>query len=166
MSTMTFQGRVTKDAELETTPSGAKYARINFVYTYGMKKQGEQYKPSQFFQATLWGQQAERMIDWLVKGSRFLVVADDVNVRSYTKNNGEAAYSLEGRVLKIEFLAGGRDENQQQDQQQPRQAPAQQQQQAPRHQPNAYEQQSRGGGLAEPDDIPFNQMGGRKGHYL
>lgn len=143
MATLTFQGRVTKDAELETTPSGAKYARINFVYTYGMKKQGEQYKPSQFFQATLWGQQAERMIDWLVKGSRFLVVADDVNVRSYTKNNGEAAYSLEGRILKIDFLNTGKDEQQGGDQQ-PRQAP--QQQQAPRQQPNAYEQQSRGGG--------------------
>lgn len=164
MATLTFQGRVTKDAELETTQSGTTYARINFVYTYGMKKQGEQYKPSQFFQATLWGQQAERMIDWLVKGSRFLVVADDVNVRSYTKNNGEAAYSLEGRILKIEFLNTGESQGQGNDQQ-PRQAP-QQQQQAPRQQPNAYEQQSRGGGLAEPDDIPFNQMGGRKGHYL
>lgn len=159
MATLTFQGRVTKDAELETTPSGAKYARINFVYTYGMKKQGEQYKPSQFFQATLWGQQAERMIDWLVKGSRFLVVADDVNVRSYTKNNGEAAYSLEGRILKIDFLNTGKDDNQGGDQH-PRQAPAQQQQapqqQAPRQQPNAYEQQSRGGGFADPDgEIPF-----------
>lgn len=154
MATLTFQGRVTKDAELETTPSGAKYARINFVYTYGMKKQGEQYKPSQFFQATLWGQQAERMIDWLVKGSRFLVVADDVNVRSYTKNNGEAAYSLEGRILKIDFLNTGENQAQGNDQQ-PRQAP-QQQQQAPRQQPNAYEQQSRGGGFEDPDErIPF-----------
>lgn len=153
MATLTFQGLVTKDAELETTPSGAKYARINFVYTYGMKKQGEQYKPSQFFQATLWGQQAERMIDWLVKGSRFLVVADDVNVRSYTKNNGEAAYSLEGRILKIDFLNTGKDEQQGGDQQ-PRQAP-QKQQQAPCQQPNAYEQQSRGGGFEDPDGIPF-----------
>ncbi len=160
---MIFQGRLTRDAELRYSGTGAAVANLNFVYSYGMKKEGQQYKPSQFVRAVMFGQQAERLIEYLKKGSRFLVVLDDVHVEPFQKQSGETSYNLEGKIIKIEFLNTGENQAQGNDQQ-PRQAP--QQQQAPRQQPNAYEQQSRGGGLVEPDDIPFNQMGGRKGHYL
>lgn len=159
MSTMIFQGRLTRDAELRYSGTGAAVANLNFVYSYGMKKEGQQYKPSQFVRAVMFGQQAERLIEYLKKGSRFLVTLDDVHVEPFQKQSGEMSYNLEGKVIKIEFLNTG--EHQQQDQQQPRQAPAQQQQapqqQAPRQQPNAYEQQSRGGGgFEDPDsEIPF-----------
>ena len=157
MSTMIFQGRLTRDAELRYSGTGAAVANLNFVYSYGMKKDGQQYKPSQFVRAVMFGQQAERLIEYLKKGSRFLVTLDDVHVEPFQKQSGEMSYNLEGKVIKIEFLNTG--EHHQQDQQQ-RQAPAPQQQ-APRQQPNAYEQQSRGGGsmtdnLADmDDDIPW-----------
>ncbi len=151
---MIFQGRLTRDAELRYSGTGAAVANLNFVYSYGMKKEGQQYKPSQFVRAVMFGQQAERLIEYLKKGSRFLVTLDDVHVEPFQKQSGETSYNLEGKIIKIEFLNTGENQGQGNDQQ-PRQAP-QQQQQAPRQQPNAYEQQSRGGGFADmSDDPPF-----------
>ena len=141
MATLNGLFTLGRDAELKTTPSGTSVCELALAYNYGMKGQDGK-KPSQWLRASLWGKQGEVLAQHLTKGKQVSACVDDLHVRSFTKQDGSAATSLEGRVIAIELVRGQRQESA---------APAPRPAPAP---PPA--QRSAGSGFDDMDsDIPF-----------
>lgn len=141
MATLNGLFTLGRDAELKTTPSGTSVCELALAYNYGMKGQDGK-KPSQWLRASLWGKQGEVLAQYLTKGKQVSACVDDLHVRSFTKQDGSAATSLEGRVIAIELARGQRQESA---------APAPRPAPAP---PPA--QRSAGSGFDDMDsDIPF-----------
>lgn len=158
--------RLGRDAELRTTQQGESVATLALAFSYGRK--GEDGKrPSEWVKASLWGQRAQALHQYLIKGAQVSVTLDDPHIETYSKADGSPGYSLVCRVNDIEFAGGTRQDS---EQQAPRQA-APQQRQAPQQyaapqqrQPAPQQRQaapsrqsaSTGSGFDDmDDDIPF-----------
>lgn len=135
--------RIGKDAEVRFTPGGTPVANVSLAFTYG-KKGDDGKRPTQWVDASLWGQRAEAMAPYLLKGKQIVAYLEDVTMQSYTKGDGTTNTKMVARLADLEFVADGSDSGQ-------RAAPAQPQRQAPR-QTSAPQ----GSGFDDmDDDIPF-----------
>jgi single-strand DNA-binding protein len=134
--------RIGKDAEVRFTPGGTAVANVTLAFTYG--KKGEDGKrPTQWVDASIWGQRAEPMAPYLTKGKQIVAYLEDVHLQTYTKNDGTTNAKMVARLADFEFVSEGSGDGQRAAQAQ-RQAPAP----APR--------QAGGGGFDDmSDDIPF-----------
>jgi single-strand DNA-binding protein len=101
MNILTFVGRLGRDAEVRDA-NGTPVANLALAYNYGRKGQDNK-QPSQWVEAALWGQRAEGLAPYHVKGQQFAVVVKDVHIHLYTKADGTAGSSLRGDVLEISF---------------------------------------------------------------
>lgn len=138
---LTGIARLGRDAELRYTPSGHAVANLSLAYNYGMKD-AEGKKPTQWVEASLWGKQAEALIDYLVKGQALSVTADDVHIEEFTRKDGTLGSKLVGKVIHIEFAGKSSDATQQQPAPEPTPKPAPK----PAAKPSLYDLD---------DDIPF-----------
>jgi len=132
--------RIGKDAEVRYTPGGAAVANVSLAFTYG--KKGEDGKrPTQWVDASLWGQRAESLAPYIKKGSQIVAYLEDVSIQTFTKGDGTSATKMVARLVDLEFVAGGEQANSQpKPQPKPQAAP-----------------QSHGSGFDDmDDDIPFN----------
>ena len=131
--------RIGKDAEVRYTPSGAAVANVSLAFTYG--KKGEDGKrPTQWVDASLWGQRVESLAPYLTKGKQIVAYLEDVHIQTYTKGDGTQASKMAARIADLEFVAGG-----EQAESQPRQQPKPQA--APQSQGSGFDDMD--------DDIPF-----------
>jgi single-strand DNA-binding protein len=105
--------RLGKDIEIKTTPSGQIVGELSLAYNFGKKDAGGN-RPSQWVKASLWGDQAQRLSPYLLKGKQVCVTLKDVNARAYTNKDGAAAASLEGTVIDVVLISDGVGGNQQQ----------------------------------------------------
>jgi single-strand DNA-binding protein len=104
MNVGTFVGRVGRDAELRTTPSGAVVLNFSLANDVGY---GER-KATQWISCALWGEQrAEKLQQFIVKGKQ-LAVSGEVTVRAYATRAGEPAAEILLNVRELTLL-GGRD---------------------------------------------------------
>jgi len=134
--------RIGKDAEVRYTPGGAAVANVSLAFTYG-KKGDDGKRPTQWVDASLWGQRVESLAPYLTKGKQIVAYLEDVHIQTYTKGDGTQASKMAARIADLEFVAGG-------EQAEPRQAAPQRQQE---RQPAP---QSQGSGFDDmDDDIPF-----------
>lgn len=118
MAKMHGLARIGKDAEVRFTPGGAAVANVSLAFTYG--KKGEDGKrPTQWVDASLWGQRVESLAPYLTKGKQIVAYLEDVHIQTYTKGDGTSASKMAARIADLEFVAGG-------EQTEPRQAPRQQ----------------------------------------
>lgn len=138
--------RLGKDAELRYTQAGDPVLDLNLAYNYGRKDENGK-QPTQWVRASLWGQRAEKVAQYMTKGKAIVAHVDDLHVREWNKDDGGTGYSLEGRLAHFEFAGGGRDEGNGQSQQ-ARQSP-------PRQQSPATGGGSSDGGGGFDDDLPF-----------
>lgn len=144
--------RLGADVELRYTNDGTPVAELRAAWNHG-RKGDDGKRPTQWASLSLWGDRAEKLAPYLLKGAQFLVHADDVHIETYQGRNGEG-HKLVGRIDTLEFAGGDR---QQQGQASapapaPRQQPAQQRQARPDRPPV----QGGGSGFDDmEDDIPF-----------
>lgn len=149
--------RIGRDAEVRYTTDGTQVASLSLAFSYGRKDQNGN-KPTQWVEASLWGQRAESLAPYLLKGAQIVVTLDDPHIETFQRQDGTQGHKLVARVSSLEFAgspAGGG--------QNTGQAPQQRQQQAapPRNdyaeRRNAPQQQA--GSFADMDDdldsIPF-----------
>jgi len=137
--------RLGRDAELRKTQSGESVCSLSLAFNYGRKAEDGS-RPVQWVEGTLWGRQAEALVDYLLKGKLVCVTIDDPYLQTYEGRNGPGT-KLSGRISSIE-LAGGAEGQQQQ-----RQAPAQPAAQRP---PAPAQAASRPAPADDmDDDIPF-----------
>lgn len=109
--------RVGKDAEVRFTPGGTAVANVSLAFTYG-KKGDDGKRPTQWVDASLWGQRVESLAPYLTKGKQIVAYLEDVHIQTYTKGDGTQASKMAARIADLEFVAGG-----EQAESQPRQQP-------------------------------------------
>jgi single-strand DNA-binding protein len=127
--------RIGKDAEVRYTPGGAAVANVSLAFTYG-KKGDDGKRPTQWVDASLWGQRAESLAPYIKKGGQIVAYLEDVSIQTYVKGDGTSATKMVARLVDLEFVSGG---EQASSQPKPKAAPAQQQ----------------GSGFEDFDDIDF-----------
>lgn len=133
--------RIGRDAEVRYLPNGDPVVNLSLAFNYGRK--GEDGKrPTQWVNATFWGQRAETLAQWLLKGSQVVAYLDEIHIETYEGKNGTGT-KLAGRVVDIELISDGRQGGDQGDQQQPQQRQQQPQRQAQQPQRQGGYQQQR-----------------------
>ncbi|UCV00255.1 single-stranded DNA-binding protein [Acidovorax radicis] len=153
--------RLGRDAEVKTLPSGKQVANLSLVYNFG-QKEGDEY-PSQWIDAAFWGERAEKLAPFLLKGSLHLFTLGDVHIEKYTDKDGYEAQKLAARVDDVE-LGPKRDTGQGGSDSQPQRRPAAAP--APTSRP-APPPQSGGSGFDEMEDsIPFRDPLSYRGAHL
>jgi single-strand DNA-binding protein len=131
--------RIGKDAEVRFTPGGAAVANVSLAFTYG-KKGDDGKRPTQWVDASLWGQRAESLAPYIKKGGQIVAYLEDVSIQTFTKGDGTQATKMVARLVDLEFVSGG-----EQASSQPK----------PQPRPQAAPQ-SHGSGFDDmEDDIPF-----------
>lgn len=159
--------RVGQDVSLRYTNDGTAVANISLAFNYG-RKGDDGKRPSQWVDASLWGQRAESLAEYLLKGTGLDVVLEDVHIETYQRSQGGEGSKLVGRVVILEFAgstpqqqgsqggasrSGGADRPQGQ-----RSNPTARGGQQPQH-----GQSTRGGDGFEDSDIPFGPAYARAG---
>ena len=114
-------------------------ANVSLAFTYG-KKGDDGKRPTQWVDASLWGQRVESLAPDLTKGKQIVAYLEDVHIQTYTKGDGTQASKMAARIADLEFVAGG-----EQAESQPRQQPKPQA--APQSQGSGFDDME--------DDIPF-----------
>jgi single-strand DNA-binding protein len=131
--------RIGKDAEVRFTPGGTPVANVSLAFTYG-KKGDDGKRPTQWVDASLWGQRAESLAPYIKKGGQIVAYLEDVSIQTYVKGDGTSATKMVARLVDLEFVSGGEQASSQpKPQPRPKAAP-----------------QSQGSGFDDmDDDIPF-----------
>ncbi|VFR32431.1 Single-stranded DNA-binding protein [plant metagenome] len=146
MAQLSGLARIGRDAELRYTTDGTQVASLSLAFSYGKKDPNTKQKPTQWVDGALWGQRAESLAPYLLKGTLVYVVLDDAHIETFQKQDGSQGVKLSGRVSVIEFAARPA-ESQQQATQQPKPQPAPAQRSAPQQQASSLADMD--------DDIPF-----------
>lgn len=118
-SKMIGTARIGRDTELRNA-GGYDVADISLAFTWG-KKDGDNRNPVQWVKATMWGNFAKAMAQYLTKGSVVEVVLEDVHIEAYQRREGGEGFNLVGKVLSLEIVSRPKP---------PAPAPAQQQRRA------------------------------------
>jgi single-strand DNA-binding protein len=129
--------RIGKDAEVRYTPGGAAVANVSLAFAYG-KKGDDGKRPTQWVDASLWGQRAESLAPYIKKGGQIVAYLEDVSIQTFTKGDGTQATKMVARLVDIEFVAGGEQANSQ-----------------PKPQPKPQPAPVDSGFDDFPDDVPF-----------
>jgi len=152
-------GRLGKDAELRTIPSGTSVANLALAFNFG-QKQADGNRQSQWIDCSLWGKQAEVLTQYLKKGNQVSVTASDPHVEEFTRGDGTQGSKMVAMIVNIELISNGQQQGgqaQQNNQQQPQQnnqQPAQQNNQQYQQTQN-NQQQPQNNGADQYDDVPF-----------
>ena len=95
-------GRLTRDPELRTTPTGRNVCQfsiaVNRTYT---SASGE--READFINCVVWDKQAENLAKYQKKGNQ-IAVEGRIQTRNYDDNNGKKVYVTEVLVNNISFL--------------------------------------------------------------
>lgn len=94
-------GRLTKDPELKTTPSGT--AVVNFSIAVGGKPDKNGGDSVSFFNCQAWNKAAENISNYLHKGS-LICIDGRLNQRSWTGQDGTKHSTVEIIAERVEFL--------------------------------------------------------------
>lgn len=94
-------GRLTRDVELRTIPSGESVCGLSVAFNHG-KKGADGNRPTEYLEASLWGRRAEVLAPMLLKGTPVVVAVEDPHIETYQGKNGPGS-KLVGKVLSIEF---------------------------------------------------------------
>jgi len=113
-------GRIGRDAELRYTQSGDPVCSIPVAVDYGRKGQDGK-KPTQWYELTLWGKQAEGLAEYLTKGKQVFFTGTDLHIETFPKNDGTEGVKLVCRCSEIKFASDGAGQPAQQQRQQPQQ---------------------------------------------
>ena len=94
-------GRLTKDPELRTTPSGAKVCQYTLAVNRNRKAEGQ--PDADFINCVTWNRQAETMAQYLDKGS-LIGIEGRIQTRNYDNQNGQKVYVTEIITDSVQFL--------------------------------------------------------------
>lgn len=166
---MTDYGRIGRDAELRYTPGNSSTAVINLAVAvdYGRKDPNTGKRPTQWVEVVIWGQQAESLAEYLVKGQGVHFTISDVHIEEY-QSQGATRSKLVGRCMELKLVGGAPQQQQGQQTGNQQRQPQQQQQQGNQQRQGQGQGQQRQGNQQQQqqrqqaadfdsfdDDIPF-----------
>lgn len=148
MAQLFGMARIGRDVEVRYTQAGDAVASVSLAFDYGKKGQDGK-RSTQWVDGSLWGQRAESLAPYLLKGGRISVTLDDVHIETFQNRDGAQGHKLAGRITALEFGSAPQREAQT--------APPPARQQPPQ---NQYAAQRGGAAPAASladmdDDIPF-----------
>lgn len=94
--------RLGRDAEVRFTPAGKAVANLSLAFNYGQKQDGQQ--PTQWIDAALWGDRAEKLAQYLTKGTQLYVILNDPHIETFSKRDGSDGSKLAAMVSHLEFV--------------------------------------------------------------
>lgn len=141
--------RLGRDAEVRYLQDGTAICNLSLAWNYGKKGQDGN-RPTQWVDAALFGDRAEKLAQYLLKGTHVCVHLSDPRIEEYQKTGGGTGVKLAARVDHIEFAVSSQQQGQQR-----QQAPQQTRHQAPQREQRQAPQQSSGGFGGMDDGIPF-----------
>lgn len=106
MTVMTGVFRLGRDAEVRylNDENRTPVATLSLAYNYGRK--GEDGKrPTQWIDAGLWGERANKLAPLLERGRAIFCVLEDVHIETWTKQDGTTGHKLAARVGNIELVS-------------------------------------------------------------
>jgi single-strand DNA-binding protein len=106
---LTGIARLGRDVEVRYLGDGTPVANLSLAFNYG-KKDSDGRRPTTWVSASLWGERAEKLSEYLLKGTLLSVVCEDVHVEEYDKRDGGKGFNLKARVMKLDFAGGKKDE--------------------------------------------------------
>lgn len=140
--------RLGVDVTVRYLPDGRPVANLALAFNYG-KKDDAGKRPTQWIDAAIFGERAEKLAPYLTKGTLVDVHLADPHIETYTDRNGNPGSKIVALVNHLEFAGGGQQQNQNQGQQVPAAGAREQRQNTPRPAP-----QQRPASDFD-DDIPF-----------
>ena len=97
--------RIGNDPAVRITTGGDPVINLSLAANYG--RPGEDGKrPTQWYDASLWGKRAEALAPYLKKGDRIYVVMNDVHIETYQKN-GQDVPKLVAKINDVELIGSG-----------------------------------------------------------
>ena len=94
-------GRLTKDLELRTTPSGSKVCQYTLAVNRNRKADGQ--PEADFISCVSWNKTAELMNQYLSKGA-LIGIEGRIQTRIYDDNTGRKVYVTEVITDSVQFL--------------------------------------------------------------
>jgi single-strand DNA-binding protein len=104
--------RLGRDIELRVTQDGTPVGNLALAFNYGRKGQDGK-RPTQWIDASLWGDRVEKLQSYLVKGTQISVILSDPHVETYEKKDGGTGVKLVARVDGLEFASSPREAGEQ-----------------------------------------------------
>lgn len=101
INTVILSGRLTKDVEVRTTPSGLQVANFTIAVEKRERSNGGE-RQADFFSCVAWRQTAEFISKWFGKG-RKIIVRGSLQNREYTAQDGTARRVTEIIVEEADF---------------------------------------------------------------
>ena len=103
--------RVGNEPVARYTPDGKAVMDISLAFDYG-RKGNDGRRPTQWVNATMWGDRVEKLQPNLSKGSQVFVTLSEPHIETYEKKDGSGqGSSLRARIKDLEFVGGRRDES-------------------------------------------------------
>lgn len=148
--------RLGQDAVIRYTPDGQPVANLSLAFNYGRKDdQGK--RKTQWIDASLWGERAQKLEPYLLKGTLLHVHLAEPHLETFQRTGGGEGTKIVAILNHLDLASSPNNDQQQGQQRQPQQRP-QGQQQNTREQ-NRERQYSQGRPAANfsdmDDDIPF-----------
>lgn len=108
MATLVGVFNIGNDPVLRVTRDDQKVVDLSLAYRYGRKGPDGKY-PSQWVNATHWGDRAEKVLPYLTKGGKVFCVLSDVRVEEFERKDGTKGSSMKAKIAELELI-GGRSE--------------------------------------------------------
>lgn len=109
--------RLGADAIVRFTPEGKPVANLSLAFNY-VQKNGEGKRPTQWVDASLWGERAQKLAPYLLKGVQIDVHLADPHLETFVMRDGTQGTKIVAMVNHLEFV-GSAPQSQQQGQAQP-----------------------------------------------
>lgn len=110
--------RLGQDAIVRFTQDGTPVASLSLAFNYG-QKDSEGNRQTQWIDASLWGERAQNVAPYLLKGTLLEVHLADPHLETYQRNGGGEGTKLVARVSHFEFASSPNNGQQQGQQAQP-----------------------------------------------
>ena len=145
-------GRLTKEPELRTTPSGAKVCQYTLAVNRTRKAEGQ--PDADFINCVSWNKTAELMNQYLSKGA-LIGIEGRIQTRSYDNQQGQKVYVTEVQCESVQFLEPIRSVDEQNQQSQQNTYKTQPQGEPVQYAVNLTAQAEQDTLDISPDDLPF-----------
>lgn len=91
-------GNLGRDAELQTPSGTSSFLKFSVADT-------NYRKVTTWFECTLWGKRAEKLAEYLKKGTK-VMVRGEISLNKYSTRDGQERTSLDVNVDNVELLGG------------------------------------------------------------
>lgn len=112
--------------EVRYLNDGTPVGELSVAWNFG-RKDAEGRRPTQWAKLSLFGDRAEKLAPFLLKGQQIFAVVGEVNIETFAKRDGGQGFNLVGRIESIEFAGSQQHAAEPAAAPAPQRAPAQQQ---------------------------------------